>query len=74
MVSEEIVGLLNKDLEGEHAAIIRYLTHAYSVGEGKMAREIEAIAGKTEETELKELILRSPSATEPDRTVNRAGL
>ena len=39
-----IVGLLNKDLEGEHAAIIQYLTHAYAMGEGELACEIEAIA------------------------------
>ena len=41
---QDIVGLLNKDLEGEHAAIIQYLTHAYAVGEGDLACEIEAIA------------------------------
>jgi bacterioferritin len=39
-----VVELLNKDLEGEHAAIIQYLVHAYSMGEGEMACEIEAIA------------------------------
>jgi len=38
------IDLLNKDLEGEHAAIIQYVTHAYSMGEGEMACEIEAIA------------------------------
>jgi bacterioferritin len=42
--NKNIIGLLNKDLEGEHAAIIQYLTHAYSMGEGEMACEIEAIA------------------------------
>ena len=41
---EDIIGLLNKDLEGEHAAIIQYLTHAYGMGEGELACEIEAIA------------------------------
>ena len=41
---EDIIGLLNKDLEGEHAAIIQYLTHAYAMGEGELACEIEAIA------------------------------
>jgi bacterioferritin len=41
---KDIVGLLNKDLEGEHAAIIQYLTHAYAMGEGEIACEIEAIA------------------------------
>ncbi len=43
-MSDEIVRLLNEDLEGEHAAIIQYLTHAYAMGEGEMACEIEAIA------------------------------
>ena len=36
--------MLNQDLEGEHAAIIQYLVHAYAMGEGEMACEIEAIA------------------------------
>ncbi len=44
MDKKKIVGLLNEDLEGEHAAIIQYLLHAYSMGEGEMACEIEAIA------------------------------
>jgi bacterioferritin len=39
-----IVALLNKDLEGEHAAIIQYLIHAYAIGEGELACEIEAIS------------------------------
>jgi bacterioferritin len=39
-----IVALLNKDIEAEHAAIIQYLVHAYSIGEGELACEIEAIA------------------------------
>jgi bacterioferritin len=43
-MSDDIVRLLNEDLEGEHAAIIQYLTHAYAMGEGEMACEIEAIA------------------------------
>jgi len=43
-MKDNIVSLLNKDLEGEHAAIIQYLTHAYAMGEGEMACEIEAIA------------------------------
>ena len=43
-MSEKTVELLNKDLEGEHAAIIQYLVHAYAMGEGEMACEIEAIA------------------------------
>jgi bacterioferritin len=40
----DIVVLLNKDIEGEHAAIIQYLTHAYAMGEGELACEIEGIA------------------------------
>jgi bacterioferritin len=44
MDKEKIVELLNQDLEGEHAGIIQYLTHAYAMGEGEMACEIEAIA------------------------------
>lgn len=39
-----VVELLNKDIEGEHAAIIQYLVHAYAMGEGEVACEIEAIA------------------------------
>jgi len=44
MEKEQIIELLNQDLEGEHGAIIQYLTHAWSMGEGEMACEIEAIA------------------------------
>jgi len=44
MKTEEIIAMLNEDLEGEHGAIIQYLTHAYAMGEGEMACEIEAIA------------------------------
>lgn len=44
MENEKIIELLNQDLEGEHGAIIQYLTHAYAMGEGEMACEIEAIA------------------------------
>ena len=44
MDKDKIIALLNHDLEGEHAAIIQYLTHAYAMGEGEMACEIEAIA------------------------------
>jgi bacterioferritin len=40
----KIVELLNQDLEGEHGAIIQYLSNAYAMGEGEMACEIEAIA------------------------------
>ena len=44
MGKDKIIALLNQDLEGEHGAIIQYLTHAYAMGEGEMACEIEAIA------------------------------
>ena len=44
MDRDKIIALLNQDLEGEHGAIIQYLTHAYAMGEGEMACEIEAIA------------------------------
>jgi bacterioferritin len=44
MDKKKTIALLNQDLEGEHAAIIQYLTHAYAIGEGEMACEIEAIA------------------------------
>ncbi len=44
MDKDKIAALLNQDLEGEHGAIIQYLTHAYAMGEGEMACEIEAIA------------------------------
>ncbi len=44
MEKEKIIALLNEDLEGEHGAIIQYLIHAYAMGEGELACEIEAIA------------------------------
>ncbi len=44
MDKPEIIALLNKDLEDEHGAIIQYLNHAYGMGEGEMACEIEAIS------------------------------
>jgi len=44
MDKDKIIALLNRDLEGEHGAIIQYLVHAYAMGEGEMACEIEAIA------------------------------
>ncbi len=40
----QIIELLNKDLQDEHGAIIQYLSHAYGMGEGEMACEIEAAA------------------------------
>ena len=44
MEKDKIIALLNQDLESEHGAIIQYLTHAYAMGEGEMACEIEALA------------------------------
>jgi bacterioferritin len=44
MERKEIIELLNLDLQDEHGAIIQYLNHAYAMGEGEMACEIEAIA------------------------------
>jgi bacterioferritin len=44
MDKNKIIELLNKDLEDEHGAIIQYLNHAYGMGEGEMACEIEALA------------------------------
>ena len=43
-MKEEIVALLNQDLQDEHGAIIQYLTHAYAMGEGALACNIEAIS------------------------------
>ena len=39
-----VIDMLNADLRDEHAAIVQYLQHAYAVGEGEEACEIEAIA------------------------------
>ncbi|MBU2536734.1 MAG: ferritin-like domain-containing protein [Chloroflexota bacterium] len=44
MDRSKIIELLNKDLQDEHGAIIQYLNHAYGIGEGAMACEIEAIS------------------------------
>ena len=44
MDKDKVIELLNKDLQDEHGAIIQYLTHAYAIGEGEMACEIEALA------------------------------
>ena len=44
MEKNKIIELLNKDVQDEHGAIIQYLTHAYAMGEGEMACEIEALA------------------------------
>jgi bacterioferritin len=44
MSNNDIVELLQKDMQGEHQAIVMYLLHAYALGEGAVAAEIEAIA------------------------------
>ncbi len=44
MDKDRLITLLNEDLQDEHGAIIQYLNHAYAMGEGEMACEIEAIA------------------------------
>ncbi len=44
MEKEKVIELLKKDLEDEHGAIIQYLSHAYAMGEGEMACEIEAVS------------------------------
>lgn len=44
MDKKQIIELLNLDLQDEHGAIIQYLSHAYAIGEGEMACEIEGIA------------------------------
>ena len=44
MEKEKIIELLNTDLQDEHGAIIQYLNHAYGMGEGEMACEVEAAA------------------------------
>ena len=44
MDKNKIIELLNKDIQDEHGAIIQYLAHAYGMGEGEMACEIEAMA------------------------------
>jgi bacterioferritin len=41
---QAVIDVLNADMRDEHAAIIQYLQHAYALGEGEVACEIEAIA------------------------------
>ena len=41
---DDVIAMLNEDMRGEHAAIVQYLLHAYAMGEGEFAAEIEAIA------------------------------
>jgi bacterioferritin len=40
----KVIEMLQADMRDEHAAIIQYLQHAYAIGEGEEACEIEAIA------------------------------
>lgn len=44
MKRKNLIDVLNLDLQDEHGAIIQYLSHAYAMGEGELACEIEAIA------------------------------
>jgi bacterioferritin len=44
MEKVKIIELLNLDLQDEHGAIIQYLTHAYAMGEGAIACEVEAVS------------------------------
>ena len=44
MEKKKIIELLNLDVQDEHGAIIQYLSHAYAMGEGEMACEIESFA------------------------------
>jgi len=44
MEKDKIIELLNLDIQDEHGAIIQYLGHAYAMGEGEMACEVEALA------------------------------
>jgi len=44
MDKKKIIEMLNQDIEGEHAGIIQYLSHAYAMGEGEMSCEVEAMA------------------------------
>jgi bacterioferritin len=44
MDKSRLVDILNQNIESEHGAIVQYLTHAYAIGEGELACEIEGIA------------------------------
>ena len=44
MDKDKMMALLNHDLEGEHGAIIQYLTRAYAMGKSELACKIEALA------------------------------
>ncbi len=41
---EAIITMLRADMRDEHAAVVQYLQHAYAIGEGEEACEIEAVA------------------------------
>ncbi len=41
---EAVIAMLKADMRDEHAAVVQYLQHAYAIGEGEEACEIEAIA------------------------------
>jgi bacterioferritin len=43
-MTDRIIAMLQADMRGEHQAIIQYLFHAYTIGEGEIASELEAIA------------------------------
>ncbi len=44
IANTDLVNMLRAAAEDEHAAIIQYLRHAYNMGEGELACEIEGIA------------------------------
>jgi bacterioferritin len=44
MDKKKVIQLLNEAIEAEHGAIIQYLNHAFAIGEGDLACEIEAIS------------------------------
>ena len=44
MDKSKLIDMLNADIASEHGAIVQYLTHAYAIGEGEVACEIEGIA------------------------------
>ncbi|MEE8420904.1 MAG: ferritin-like domain-containing protein [Dehalococcoidales bacterium] len=61
-----IIALLTEDLKDEHGAIIQYLNHAYGMGEGEIACEIEAVA----RDEMRHLDWLAETITELGGTVN----
>ncbi len=75
MNKDKVIELLNKDVQDEHGAIIQYLTHAYAIGEGEMACEIEGLA--REEMRhldwLAETIVELGGTPSPERGTMRMG-